>query len=200
MILRFALLSATAFAAFGSAACGRTQTAANPIPPAIETPSAAQVDQQKAEAQTFIDAAGQTSLAEIETSKLALAHAKDGDTKSFAQQLIDDHAKATEALTAAAQTAGLKPPAASLDDFHMRRVNDLTADQTQGDRNFDADYAALQVDANKDAIDLFQGYIKDGDIPALKAFAEQTLPKLKEHRQHAQMLNDAVKGKAASPG
>jgi len=207
MILRFALLSAAAFAALTATACGKDQTVDTGLLRTIETPtpSADQVKQGQAEAQTFIDAAGQASLAEIETSKLALTHAKTADTKSFAQKLIDDHTKATEALTAAAQTAGLSAPSATLDQTHLRRVNDLTGDPARDGgagsaRNFDADFAALQVDANKDAIALFEDYIRDGDIPALKAYAEQILPKLKEHREHAEMLEKATRAETPKPG
>lgn len=201
MILRLALLSALAFASLSAAACSKDPNADTKLLRTVQTPtpSAEQLKQNQAEAQTFIDAAGQFSHAEVETSKLALEHARAADTRTFAQTLIDDYAKASEALAAAAQTAGLTAPSATLDEFHVRRVNELTVDRAQGNRNFDADFAVLQVNANRDGIGLFEDYIREGKIPALKAFAEQTLPKLKEHQQHAEMLDKAVRAGTPSP-
>jgi putative membrane protein len=201
MMLRLALLSTWAFTSLSAAACGKDPNADTGLLRTVETPapSAEQLKQYQAAAQTFIDAAGQFSHAEIETSKLAVEHAKTADTKAFAQTLIDDYTKATEALTAAAQTAGLAAPSATLDEFHIRRVNELTVDKAQGNRNFDADFAAMQVNANRDGVGLLQDYIRDGKIPALKVFAEQTLPKLKEHQEHAEMLDKVVRAGTPSP-
>jgi putative membrane protein len=196
MTLRHALLSAAAALCF--VACGKTETAESSIPDPQQQQPVADPTAAQAEAQTFVNAAGQASLAEIETSRLALDHAKNADVKSFAQTLIDDHLAATTALAAAASGSGLTPPATSLDEFHMRRVNDLN--ETDGDADFDADYAALQVDAHKDAIDLFEDYARDGDIPALRAFAEAQLPKLRAHQAHAETLNTEVHGAPASEG
>jgi putative membrane protein len=201
MMLRLALLSTLAFSALSAAACGKDPNADTALLRTIETPTptAEQLKQHQSEGQTFIDAAGQFSHAEVETAKLALEHAKTADTRAFAQTLIDDYTKATEALTAAAQTAGLAAPSGTLDEFHVRRVNELTVDRAPGARNFDADFAAVQVNANRDGIGLFEDYVRDGRIPALKAFAEQTLPKLKEHRQHAEMLDKVVRAGTPSP-
>ncbi len=106
--------------------------------------------------------------------------------------MIDDHTKANEALKAAAAAAALAPPSEVLDDFHMRRVNDLTEDKP-GDKNFDADYMHLQVDAHNDAIKLFKDYSDSGKVAQIKAFAAATLPTLEEHQTKAKSVDDMVK-------
>jgi putative membrane protein len=85
------------------------------------------------------------------------------------------------------------PPADILDDFHMRRINDLV--ETDGDADFDADYAALQVDAHNDAIKLFEGYSKDTDATAeMKSYSDGMLPTLQAHKAEAEKIRDlAVK-------
>lgn len=198
MVLRVVLLSVAAFAFAG--ACNKADTASAGLLVDPPTPSAEQLSEQKAQAQTFVEAAAQTNLVGVETAKLALARARNIDVKAYAQQVLDDHEKAAEALSAAAQTAGLPQPAGALDEAHLRRVNDLTGDGPQGDRNFDADFAALQIDANSDAIAFFQSYVREGQIPAVKAFAEQTLPKLREHRNQAEALARQARKDAPPPG
>jgi putative membrane protein len=87
-----------------------------------------------------------------------------------------------------------------LDDFHMRRVNDLV--ETDGDADFDADYAALQVDAHADAIKLFEGYSKDTNATAqLKSYADEMLPTLQAHKVEAEKIRELAKkaGKSANP-
>jgi putative membrane protein len=142
------------------------------------------------QAQDFVNAAGQAGLAEIETSKLALEHSTNPDVKAFAQMMIDDHAKAGEALKAAAAAAALAPPSDTLDETHMRLVNDLTQDKPG--ESFDADYMHMQVDAHNDAVKLFGDYVKNGKVPQVQSFAEATLPTLEMHKTRADSVADAA--------
>jgi putative membrane protein len=130
---------------------------------------------------------------------MALEKAKSADLKTFAQKIIDDHKAAGEKLKAVASAAALAPPPETLDDFHMRRINDLV--ETDGDDDFDADYAALQVDAHNDAIKLFEDYSKDtNSVAQLRSFAEETLPTLTAHKAEAERVRDLVTGtKSANP-
>lgn len=144
------------------------------------------------EGQDFVNAAGQAGVVEIRTSEMALEQAQSPEVKAFAQKMIDDHTAANEKLMAAATAAALAPPPATLDDFHMRRINDLVEDD--GDEDFDADYMALQVDAHNDAIGVLQSYSGDSDaIPQLKMFADETLPTIQAHKADAERIRDMVK-------
>jgi putative membrane protein len=46
----------------------------------------------------------------------------------------------------------------------------------------------MQVDAHKDAVDLFERYARGGDNTELKSWAFKTLPTLKHHLEMAQNL------------
>lgn len=189
---RLTLLAAAGLAALSLAACGDKSgdMAANtaPMPTETATPNA-EASVQKA--QDFVNAAGQASLVEIRTSEMAMEKGKNAELKTFAQKMIDDHKAAGEKLKAAASAAGLMAPPETLDDFHMRRINDLV--ETDGDEDFDADYAALQVDAHNDAIKTFEDYSKDTDAVAqLKLFADETLPTLTAHKTEAERVRDVV--------
>jgi putative membrane protein len=105
--------------------------------------------------------------------------------------MIDEHKAAGDKLNAAASAAALAAPPATLDDFHMRRINDLV--ETDGDDDFDADYMALQVDAHNDAIKLFEDYSKNSNaVSQLKMFADETMPTLVAHKADAERVRDLV--------
>lgn len=192
------IIGAAAAALLGLAACDNpndnvalNDPAATPgtVDPAAAPP--ADVDAQVREAQEFVNAAAQANLAEIRTAEMALERATSADVKAFAQAIVDEHKATGEALKAAASAAALAPPPETLDDFHMRRINDLN--ETDGDKDFDADFMALQVDAHNDAIDLFKDYAQDGDIAQIQSFAATTLPKLEEHKVKAEAVQKTVK-------
>lgn len=188
---RFILFGAASLAALGFAACGDANTDLATTDPTLETASAdpAAMENAGREAQDFVNAAGQASLVEIRTSEMALEKSTNADVKAFAQTMIDHHKAGIDTLKAAASAAAMQPPPEVLDDFHMRRINDLV--ETDGDADFDADYAALQVDAHNDAIRLFEDYSKDTDATAqLKAYADENLPTLMTYKTQAEALRD----------
>lgn len=200
---RFMLFGAASLAALTLAACGDNMSsdAALTTPTTdVASVSPASAENAAREAQDFVNAAGQASLVEIRTSEMALEKSSNADVKAFAQMMIDNHKAAIDKLKAVASAASLMPPADVLDDFHMRRINDLV--ETDGDADFDADYAALQIDAHNDAIKLFEDYAKDPDATAqLKMFADETLPALQAHKAEAEKIRDiaTTTGKTANP-
>jgi putative membrane protein len=190
---RLTLLAAAGLAALSLAACGdkSDDLAANTVTPTTTDTATPNADATARKAQDFVNAAGQAGLVEIRTSEMALERAKNADLKTFAQKMIDDHKAAGEKLKAAASAAGLMAPPETLDDFHMRRINDLV--ETDGDEDFDADYAALQVDAHNDAIKTFEDYSKDAEaVSQLKMFADEALPTLTAHKAEAERVRDVV--------
>ncbi|MFT3722284.1 MAG: DUF4142 domain-containing protein [Hyphomonadaceae bacterium] len=193
---RLFLAGAASLAVLAFAACGNNTDSAMIAPGEIPAVGTASAENTAREAQDFINNAGQASLVEIRTSEMALEKSASPDVKVFAQTMIDQHKAGLDKIKAAAQAGSLMAPAEILDDFHMRRINDLT--ETDGDADFDADYAALQVDAHKDAIKVFEDYAKDADATAdLKALAEEMLPTLTAHMRAAEKLRDTV---SRSPG
>jgi putative membrane protein len=198
---RIILFTAASVAALSLAACGDNMNSDSALmTPATETALAdpASADNVAREAQDFVNAAGQASLVEIRTSEMALEKSTSADVKAFAQMMIDNHKAAIDRLKAAASSASLRPPLDVLDDFHMRRINDLV--ETDGDADFDADYSALQIDAHNDAIKLFEDYAKDTDATAqLKMFADETLPTLQAHKAEAEKIREIATKADKSP-
>jgi putative membrane protein len=60
--------------------------------------------------------------------------------------------------------------------------------QVPDGESFDQAYAASQVKTTQEAIDQLQQEAQTTDVPAIKAFAEETLPKLQNHLQMARAL------------
>ncbi len=198
---RFILFSAASLAALSTAACGDNMSSNTAMTtPATETASIDPAGAQNVprEAQDFVNAAGQASLVEIRTSEMALEKSASADVKAFAQMMIDNHKASIDKLKAAASAASLMPPIDVLDDFHMRRINDLV--ETDGDADFDADYAALQIDAHDDAIKLLEDYSRDPDATAqLKMYADESLPTLQAHKAEAEKIRDIAKKSDKTP-
>ena len=81
--------------------------------------------------------------------------------------------------------AKLSPPPEKLDAKHQAILDKLKAVSGAA---FDAAYIEAQTSAYIEAVDLFQTYAKDGDIPRLKAFAADLLPTLQGHLEHVKKL------------
>jgi putative membrane protein len=70
--------------------------------------------------------------------------------------------------------------------------------ELRGAKSFDQAYANNQVKAHEATIALFEDEATNGQDADLKAFATETLPKLKDHLAHAKALAKAHSGEAAS--
>ncbi len=150
-------------------------------------------------AQVFVNQASQAVMANIETSKIALEKAETDEVKAYAQMIVDDHKAASQALKLAMTSTPLMTPSATLDEFHQRRVDDIT-EEAQGDApaegdigsEWDHDYIAMQIDMQQDAIDLFEDYAKNGNLVEVQQFAQATLPTLQAHLERAREIEGMV--------
>lgn len=131
---------------------------------------------------SFLKDAAQAGHAEVEGSKLALKKSSNDKVKAFAQQMVDDHTKVGDELTALAKSKGLDVPTEpSLTQKAKLKI--LSARDGSG---FDKHYAdAIGVDAHQDTIKLFQKASKEVSDPEVKAFITKTLPGLEHHLQMA---------------
>lgn len=149
------------------------QTQPGATPPARTAPSGA------VNAKDFVTKAAVGSMYEIEAAKLASDRAQRADVKQFAQRIVKDHSAADKDLKDALSKskAGVQPPT-SLDAEARQKLEKLKGAQGA---SFDTLYVDMMKDDHEDDIELFQTYSRSGDDPALKAFAEKTLPVLRAH-------------------
>jgi putative membrane protein len=144
---------------------------------------------------SFIKQAAEGGRFEIESSKLAEQQARSQDVKSFAQKMIQDHTQANQQLTEAAQQAGTSVPDVALTKKHATIISNL---RERNGATFDRAYTDAQVTAHQETVELFSGYSKQGSNPDIKQFAEQTLPKLRQHLDMAMDMRRSLEGGAAT--
>ena len=142
----------------------------------------------------FIDNATVGNKFEIDTSQLALEHAKSPDVKTFAQQMIDDHTKAAHELKAALAEAKIEPPSDSLDVTHAAKYAKLRLFTTEN--GFDSAYTNEQLKAHQDTVAKFKDYAANGPTPEVKAFATKMLPTLEHHLEMVKNLHEKVQSKS----
>lgn len=133
----------------------------------------------------FVKQAAISDIFELESSKFAADRA-DAKSKTFAGKMISDHTVTStelKTLVSSGKVSAELPTA--LDSAHQSKLDKLKAAQGA---DFDKLYDDNQIDAHKDAVDLFERYAKGGDNADLKAFAAKHLPHLQEHLKMAQDL------------
>jgi len=132
----------------------------------------------------FVAKASSGGMTEVAASKLAEAHAKSDDVKSFAKTMIADHTKAGDELAQTAQKDGYMPAAGPTSSQQAK----LTKLGTLNGEAFDKAYKSMMVMDHKQTVTLFKKEAASGKISDLKSFASETLPTLEHHLAMATKL------------
>lgn len=156
-----------------SLGCSAAAIAVEPMKPSTATKVMLSDDTME-----FLKTAASTNMLEIEASKLALERAVDPATKTFAQQMVADHAAAGEQLMQLASSKGVTVPTTMM-TRHQTMLDELKDEKTAKD--FDEAYKRVMVMSHKEAVSLFDEVAKDNKDPEVKAFAAKLLPKLQNH-------------------
>jgi putative membrane protein len=139
----------------------------------------------------FVKQVAISDMFEIESNKLGQQKGS-ADEKEFATQMVTDHTKTSTELKSLISGGKVKAELpAALDSSHQSKLDKLKG---ASGNDFSSQFNSMQVDAHKDAVDLFERYSKGGDNAELKAWAGKTLPALKHHLEMAQNL-----GKKSAP-
>jgi len=175
---------------FGAHAQTATESAPTTPPSAKTSPSSSsdQVNHASlaSEDEKFLENAIQGSNAEIKGSQLALEKSESGDVKAFAQMMIDDHQKMAKEAAALATSKGMTPPT----EPSAMQTTEITALKALSGGAFDTMYVnRIAVAAHESTVDLFKKATQEVQDPEVKALAMKTLPKLKEHLEMAETLN-----------
>ena len=134
----------------------------------------------------FVQTVAMSDIYEVEAGKIAGQKGQSDAVKQFGQHMVEAHTKTTEELKGIVQAQSIKVDLpAKLDDKRQRLIDDLNAAHAE---DFDKSYANQQVNAHEKAEDLFAQYAQKGDNAAVKAFANNTLPVIKQHLEAARKL------------
>ncbi|WP_347904557.1 DUF4142 domain-containing protein [Pseudomonas purpurea] len=132
----------------------------------------------------FINDVSAKGVAEIEASRLAHQQTASKEIKDYTIVVINDRTTANQHLAKIAKKLDL--PIAGREEV-VNQAKRLMPAVPPGD-GFDQAYAASQVKTTEEAIEQLQQEAQTTDVPELKAFAEETLPKLEHHLQMARAL------------
>lgn len=133
----------------------------------------------------FVRRVALSDLFETRSSELAAIRG-DAATRAFAAAMNEAHQKTSSELGLLVKgRASDLPLPPRLDPDGQRRIDRL---QELSGESFRGGYAAEQVRAHESAVRLFERYVEMASPGDLRAWAEATLPKLKEHLEHARQL------------
>lgn len=123
---------------------------------------------------------------EIQSGQLAQQASQNPAVQQFAGMLITDHTQSTQMLMAAAQSARVTPPPATLLPPQQALLDQLRAAGTGP--AFDQAFQQAQIQAHQQALQLHQGYAQSGDVPALRTTAGQIVPVVQRHLTMVQSM------------
>lgn len=134
--------------------------------------------------QKFVMDAAQSSMMEIETGRLAAQKAANADVKAFGQRMVTDHTQASNRLMQTVADKGVTVPK-ELKTDHRQHVDQLS--RLSG-AEFDRMYLQHMVKAHDKDVAEFEKQSKNGSDAAVRSFAAQTLPTLREHQRMVREL------------
>ena len=138
--------------------------------------------------QKFVDFAAQTDMVEANLGQLADSAASSQQVKDYAQMLVTDHTNDFHQLNDVAHQANLTVPDA-IDTAHNKAM--IAPFQKVTGAAFDKKYVHDMVAGHTKAIAIYKKEAADAQNPALKTYAEQTLPALQKHLDGAKALEKA---------
>lgn len=130
----------------------------------------------------------QTSLGtpfQVDSGRLAETRGTTKAIQDYAELMVSSHITVNNALSAILKNKGPAPPPTLLKAAYSTMISTL---QRESGQAFDADYVGGQVNYQKANAALYQYEIANGTDPDLKAFAQQTLPKIQDHLARALKL------------
>ncbi len=127
----------------------------------------------------FMDAATRVGLTEIKAGEIAKAKTSRDDVKDFAKMIIKDHTQANKDLKVVTDKMGIDLPK------DVGAENQAMLDKLNGAAaaDFDRTFFNMMVDDHQKAVTLFENFSRTTKSAELKAFADNTLPKLRLHLQ-----------------
>lgn len=143
-------------------------------------------------ARYFIIQASIGNLQEIAIGRLAVQQAGSPEVKAFAQRMVTDHGNVEAQLTQLIQSKGFQIPHEATDP----PGEDIMLKNTPA-KDFDRVYVHMMVPDHRQTVQLFEKYALTGKDPVVKAFAQQTLPVLKDHLAAITTIDNNMKDAAA---
>ena len=147
-------------------------------------------DNKKSPDEAFIRTADAIGQAEVKLGQIAEQYGASDAVKKFGARMVEDHTRLGKELRDLAGNKGLNLPE-GLDQKHQQLMDELSKLRRA---DFDRAYTKDMVEGHQKAIDQFETEAKSGQDADVKAWAEKSLPALREHLRMAQQIAKEVKG------
>jgi putative membrane protein len=134
----------------------------------------------------FARRAAIADMAEIELANLAKQKAKTDAVREYAEHLLTDHQQSSEKLKALAAQKNIALPK-DLDSVHKAKRDKLAA---LDGPEFEKAYIDGMIKDHRRVLQEFQTEAKKTKDAEFKAFASEIEPKLRQHLDHAQKLQE----------
>jgi predicted outer membrane protein len=141
----------------------------------------------------------QTSLGtpfQVDSGRLAQRRGGTAAIRSYAVLMVTSHITVNDALEAILKNKTQVPPPTLLRAAYATMISTLK-DETG--KRFDTDYVRGQVNYQQANAALYQYEIENGADPDLRAFAQQTLPRIQDHLERALRLERELRVPQARP-
>jgi putative membrane protein len=158
--------------------------------PAAQTSAARESGTPLGPADTYF--VTQTSLGtpfQVDSGRVAETKGTNQAIRSYADLMVSSHITVNNALLAILKNKAPVPPPTLLKAAYATMVSTL---QHESGQTLDADYVRGQVNYQKGNTALYEYEIANGADPDLKAFAQETLPKIQDHLARALKLQAGV--------
>jgi putative membrane protein len=142
-----------------------------------------------ASARSFVKEAAEGAATEVALGRVAQEKGSSDAVKQFGKRMVDDHSKAAEELKQAAAMARIAVPSET--PKKAKKAQDKLSKLSGAE--FDRAYAKMMVSDHKVDVKDFENEARNGAIPAVRSFAANTLPTLKEHLKLAEELYASVR-------
>ncbi len=147
----------------------------------------ARAEQMSSQDEHFVTDAAQTNIAEVGAGHLAVQKGTAPAIKQLGQTLIADHTQAEDQLRQVAQQKGLQLPDAP--NQEQQAMAKRLSQAKQGRAGFDSIFAKDMVEGHQKAVSEFQQEAQTTEDPALRSYAETTLPVLEKHLQMSEVAS-----------
>jgi putative membrane protein len=154
---------------------------------ALAVPAAAQVQLNEADRE-FVNKAAIGNVAEVELGRVATQRAARPSVKSFGERMVTDHGRASAELTTLARSKGMDV-SNTLDVSHQAMRDRLSG---LSGADFDRAYISEMVRDHTEDVALFERAAQTATDADVKAYAQRSLPMLRDHLALARQVNSEV--------
>ena len=143
---------------------------------------------------SFVRQAAEGGMAEVRMGEIGQQKASNAEVKALAKRLQNDHQQANSELKSFAQSKGIELPT-SMGSTQEQSISGL--EDKQG-ADFDREFVQHAIQDHQKDIAEFEKASSSATDPDLKAWAEKTLPVLKEHLQLAQKASQSLENESGN--